>query len=153
VERRHRNGRSEDAFTLLELLIALTLVGIAVGIGATGFRHFSRSVALDHAADVVQGELARAKMLAVSRREAVGVRLSSSGRMSLEAADGTVLSRRDLSRGALRVDRAEIRPRWFRFNSRGMASPGSVYLYRGDRGIRLVSNFLGRVRRERIRAP
>jgi hypothetical protein len=52
---------------------------------------------------------------------------------------------------ALPVDSLRVRPATLRFNARGQAAPGSVYLYRGRRSIRIVCNFLGRLRIEAVR--
>jgi hypothetical protein len=53
--------------------------------------------------------------------------------------------------GDVALDSIRLRPATLRFNARGQAAPGSVYLYRRDRGVRLVSNFLGRIRQENFR--
>jgi hypothetical protein len=48
----------------------------------------------------------------------------------------------------LQMDSIRVRPPTLRFNSRGQAAPGSIYLYLGVRTVRIVSNFLGRLRVE-----
>lgn len=150
--RLHRADPGEG-FTILELLVAVVIFGILAGVGVSGFLRFREATAMDRAADAVQSELANGRMLAIRRGENVRVRLAPRVRLELRAPDDSVLSIRDFSDGPLRLDSVRIRPPWFRFNSRGHAAPGSIYLYRGRRGVRLVSNFLGRVRRERIALP
>jgi len=141
---------SRGGFTLLELLVGLTLLGLVAGTGITAYRELRAAAALDAARRVAAGELARARMLAVSRREVVRLRLGD-GRLVLTSADGDTLSRTGLFLREFGLDSARLAPRTLRFNSRGQAAPGSVYLYRGSHGVRLVSNFLGRVRVERFR--
>lgn len=87
----------------------------------------------------------------MSRRETVRFR-KIGDQLVLQASDGSTLKSIALS-GAdrLPVDSVLLRPATFRFNARGQAAPGSVYLFRGDRSVRIVCNFLGRLRVEAVR--
>lgn len=138
-------------FTLPELLIVLTLVSILLSLGWTGFASFREASALRAAARQVTSQLSLARRLAVGRRETVRFTTSGSD-LTLSAHDGVVLLRLGLDGpDALPVDSLRVRPATLRFNPRGQAAPGSVYLYRGKRSIRIVCNFLGRLRIERVR--
>jgi len=133
-------------FTLPELLIALTLVSTLLATGWSGFRQLREASALRAAARQVASQLTLARRLAVDRRETIRFR-AGAGEAALSAPDGRILVRIAL-RGAdrLPVDSIRVRPSTLRFNPRGQAAPGSVYLYRGRRSIRIVCNFLGRLR-------
>lgn len=138
-------------FTLVELLIALTVLGTLLTLSWTGVRTFREASALRGAARQVVAELSLARRIAVNRRETV--RFAAAGDdLALTAEDGGVLIRLALAGpDALPVDSLRVRPATLRFNARGQAAPGSVYLYRGRRSIRIVCNFLGRLRVEGVR--
>lgn len=139
--------------SLVELLAALAVVAIATAAGVEGYRRLASAAALHGAADAVRGQLGLARARAVMRRETVRVTLADGDLVVLDASD-RVVSRTPLGRGGpLALDSARVRPATIRFNERGQGAPGSVYLYRGRRGVRLVSNFLGRVRRESFALP
>lgn len=138
---------------LVELLIALSLVAIVTAAGVEGHRRLSAAAALHGAADAARGQLGLARARAVMRRETVRVRVSAEGDLVVLDPGDRVVSRLPLGRGPLALDSIRVRPATLRFNERGQAAPGSVYLYRGRRGVRLVSNFLGRVRREHFAVP
>lgn len=138
-------------FTLPEMLIALTVVGTLSAMGWTGVRSLREAAALRAAARQVVAELSLARRLAVNRRETV--RFEAAGDdLALTAEDERVLVRLALTGpDALPVDSLRVRPATLRFNARGQAAPGSVYLYRGRRSIRIVCNFLGRLRIETVK--
>lgn len=142
---------SSPGITLVEVLIALTMAALTVVIGSAALRGMREAVALDRAAAAVRGSLAQARSVAIRERATVRLRLSEGGDLVLFGPEGEPLRRVSLASGSLRVDSADLRPSTLRYNSRGQAAPGSVYLYRGGRGVRIVSNFLGRLREERFR--
>jgi Tfp pilus assembly protein FimT len=123
---------------------ALASIGVAAIAGAR------ERAALDGAADTVTGQLVAARGLAVARRESVRLTPRESGLAILDAEDRVVAVLGVGRTDDLPVDSVRVRPASIRFNARGQAGPGSVYLWRGTRGIRLVVNFLGRVRREPV---
>lgn len=140
-------------FTLPQLLMALVLIAIGLGVaiptGGTALDAF----ALRRAGDLARGHLARARLLAVARREIVRVRAGPEGELLALGPDDASLAVTHLDHPPLGLDSLRLQPSTLRFNARGQAAPGSVYLYRGRRGVRLVCNFLGRVRRETFPVP
>lgn len=140
-----------QGFTLPEMLIVLTMLAMLTALGWSGLRSFREASALRAAARQVVAELSLARRLAVNRRETVRFAAASDD-LALTAEDGAVLVRLALAGpDALPVDSLRVRPATLRFNARGQAAPGSVYLYRGRRSIRIVCNFLGRLRIEAVR--
>lgn len=138
-------------FSLPEILIALTVLATLAALGWSGLRSFREASALRAAARQVVAELSLARRLAVNRRETVRFAAVADD-LALTAEDGAVLVRLALAGpDALPVDSLRVRPATLRFNARGQAAPGSVYLYRGRRSIRIVCNFLGRLRIEAVR--
>lgn len=140
----------KSGFTIVELLIGLVMMGAMLALGWSGLRSFRESAALEAAARGVTRMLTLGRTLAIARRDPVYLRVVPDG-LALFSSEGTRLAAVDIGPGAdLAVDSVRVRPAALRFNARGQAAAGSVYFWRGDRGIRLVSNFLGRVRREWI---
>lgn len=139
--------------TLPELTVVLAIVGIVAAIGIPGLRQLRETIALERAESACRGRLAQARMLAIAGRGVVRIRASSRGVLTLESPDGRIVSRTALLEGPFRMDSVRLRPSTLRYNERGQAGPGSLYLYRGRRGVRIVSNFLGRLRIERFRIP
>ncbi len=136
--------------TLVELLIALVVVGTLSAVGLTALRGAREMAALDGAADAVTRQLLLGRNLAVTRREPVRF-LVAGDEARLLGADGATLAVLTLGRsGELPLDSIRTRPSAIRFNARGHAGAGSVYLWKGRHGIRIVCNFLGRLRRESI---
>jgi type II secretory pathway pseudopilin PulG len=139
--------------SLIELLIALVVLATISALGWSGVRRYRSAAVLEGTARAVTSQLVLARSLAVSRRETIRL-LVDDGFVQLLASDGTSLSSLATGRGTdLPVDSLRIRPRTIRFNARGHAGAGSVYMWLDGRGVRLVCNFLGRVRREAIPAP
>jgi len=138
----HRSDRS--GFSLIELAVAVTLVGIALAAAAISWDLIDRW-SLIRATRLAESHLSRARLHALASRRKTEVR--SNGKwLELWEPSGTLIARIDLGAGSGLADSIRLRPSILRFNSRGQGSPGSLYLYRGRRGMRVVSNFLGRVR-------
>ena len=139
-------GRGRSGFSIVEVALAIAIAGIAaiVVIPRESLDRFS----LTRAARVAQSQLALARLHAVSARAPTEVRVVGT-QLEVSLQGGRVLSRVALGRHGLgRVDSVRVQPSTLRFNARGHGSSGSVYLYSGRYGIRLVSNFVGRVRAE-----
>ena len=144
-------GEHPNGFTIVEVLIALMIVGTIATFGFSGFSELREAQALRSATWEVRQQLSFARRAAVSRRETVRFR-HIGDQLVLQASDGRALMSIALSGvDRLPVDSVRIRPATFRFNARGQAAPGSVYLYRGKRSVRIVCNFLGRLRVEPVR--
>lgn len=145
-----RDPGPEAGLTLAELLVVLVVLGVVGALGAAGLESYRRAVILDRAAESARGAMGLARMLAITRREVVRLDLRPGGRLYLRTRDGRALERIDLVDDPTALDSARLRPWWMRYNPRGQASPGSLYLYADDRGVRVVCNFIGRVRIERF---
>ena len=137
-------------YTAVELLIVVVLAGTAVAGTAAGWRHWTRVAPLERAAVVARGELHRARSIAVGRRIVARVSVSSRGELVLSDDAGRRLRWTPFRSPPFRLDSLRLRPATLRMNARGHGSAGSLYLYRGGRGIRIVVNFIGRTRVERF---
>ena len=139
--------------TLIELLIVLLIFSTISAIGWRGLRRFRDAAALQEASNAVTRVLNLGRAMAISRRETVGLR-SQASELLLLSSDGSVIARLQIGPGTeLPVDSVRVRPTTIRFNSRGHAGAGSIYLWRRGTTVRLVCNFLGRVRREVLSGP
>jgi len=151
---RYKNIVGSAGFTLPELLITLTVVGTLAALGASGLRNLREATSMRAATWSVRNHLVLARSLAVARREKIRIRLDASGDLVLLTPSGERVAAAAVGPASdVPVDSLRVRPPTLRFNARGQAAPGSVYLYRGDRVVRVVSNFLGRLRVESYRAP
>jgi len=136
--------------TLPEVLISLSMLTILAA-AVLPLRSWLDGISLDRSAQLAISHLNRARMSAVSRRATLRVRVSGPGEILLLAPDGSRISSTRLAGdGLARLDSIRLRPTTLRYNARGQASAGSLYLYKGDRGVRIVSNFVGRLRLVRI---
>lgn len=144
-EREARGG-----FSPLEITVVLLLLAILAVLALSSLSWLD-AASVQRSADLATAHLRRARVLAVAGRELLRVQVGEEGTLLLLDGQDSVLAATHLQGdGFLQLDSLRLRPATLRYNPRGHASPGSLYLYRGNRGIRLVSNFLGRVRRERI---
>jgi type II secretory pathway pseudopilin PulG len=135
----------------VELLIALTVAGLLTALAFRGYRTWRDSVALEAAGRAALGHLALARTRALALRRTLRVRLAEDGALeTYDATTGEVVDRTWLSGDVSHLDSLRLRPRTLRFNARGQAAPGSLYLYRGSRAIRIVCNFIGRLRTVRF---
>lgn len=146
--------RGADGYTLLELMIVLALAATLAAVTASGFRTLVDSASISAATRVVHQHVLRARAVAVYGRCKVRLRKGATAELELVDARDSVLASVRLTRaGPLGIDSFRVRPASLRFNPRGQAAPGSIYLYRGRKGARVVVNFLGRVRVQRFVAP
>lgn len=145
--------RGAGGVTLPELMVVIAILGLVAAIALPGLRQLRETIALQRAESACRTRLAQARMLAIARRGVVRIRITANGELTLEDPAGDVVSRTRLLDGPFRVDSVRLRPATLRYNARGQAGPGSLYLYRGKRGVRIVSNFLGRLRIEYFRRP
>jgi len=151
---KHLPQHGERGVTLPEILITLTILATVAAMSVSGFRALRAAASARAATRSVLNHLALARSMAVARRERVRVRLDARGDLILlDDSDRRLAGASVGPEGDLRVDSLRVRPSTLRFNARGQAAPGSVYLYRGKRVIRIVSNFLGRLRVEKPRIP
>lgn len=58
--------KSTSAYTLIEILVSLTIIGVLFGVGYVSFRNFARRQAVVGAAKVLQGDLRLAQQMALS---------------------------------------------------------------------------------------
>jgi prepilin-type N-terminal cleavage/methylation domain-containing protein len=73
------SGHAPRGFTLVELMIMLTIVGLLVAVTLPAFRHFRQSAALPGAIRELSSELKVARQLAISRSHSYAVRIDSAG--------------------------------------------------------------------------
>jgi prepilin-type N-terminal cleavage/methylation domain-containing protein len=148
-----RTGMRCAGMTLVELLIVLLILSTLSAIGWRSLLRQRDAVALQEAANAVTRVLNLGRAVAISRRETIRLQ-ARTGEILLLTSDGTAVARLRIGPGTeLPVDSVQVRPATIRFNSRGHAGAGSIYLWRRRTTVRLVCNFLGRVRREVLSGP
>ena len=151
MHRRLVRARATSGHSLIEITIALSLLSAVAAIALPATSAVDRW-ALTRAARLTERQLAHARILAVARRDRIRLRVVGSGTLESLDGSGSVVDRRVLAGGRPGlVDSVRIRPASIRFNPRGHGAAGSVYLYRNGRGVRVISNFVGRIRRHSFR--
>ena len=147
-----RDSRGGAAgWTLVEIAIVISLLGLIAAAAVPGSATLDRW-ALNRAARMTERQMAAVRLRSVAERRTFRVR--APGAAALETIDdsGRVVARLVLAgAGSRLIDSIRIRPGTIRYNPRGHGSAGSVYLYRNRRGIRVISNFVGRIRRYSFR--
>lgn len=137
--------------TLVEAVVALALLSL-LALVVAGQREAFDQWSIARAARLTERHLSGARLNALAHRRPVQVRLAGPRVLETVDAGGRVVARLDLERSGLApLDSIRVRPSRIRYNPRGHGSAGSVYLYRGHRGVRVVSNFIGRIRRHGFR--
>jgi prepilin-type N-terminal cleavage/methylation domain-containing protein len=72
-EREKQSSIAQNGYTLIEILVALTIIGLLFGFGYASFRDFSRRQAVKDAAKIIQGDLRLAQENAISGLKPEGV--------------------------------------------------------------------------------
>lgn len=142
----------QKGLTLVELLMAIVVFAILVGIGFQGLQAFTRTAIPDRAASAIAADVTLARSYAIQRGEDVTLVADEANRSyEVRTAGGDVLHQRsfaastDLPLTTLDVRTADDD---LTFNSRGMLSGGvssvTIGIARFDVGRRIEVNALGR---------
>ena len=123
-------GRGAGGFTLVEMLLAVVLFGIVMGVGFSGLRSFNESSIVDRASRTVASDVTLTRSHAIRRREGVSLVADESGRSYAirEAASGDTIVVRwfggdsDLPLTTLDVQTGDDS---FTFNARGLLAGGA----------------------------
>lgn len=141
-------------FTMVELLIAMTLLGIVLGIGFTGMRGFNESTVVDRAATAIASDVTLTRSHAIQRRSTVTLAADEANRRYeiRDVATGDVLESRSFSADTdLPLTRLDVQTPGdaLTFNARGLlVSSGSatILIERLDSGQEIEISALGRTR-------
>lgn len=150
-QQRHSAASHEAGFTLLELLLALLIGGLAIVALQPLFARSGGDRALEAALREVAGELRLARLAAIRGNREEVVRVDLAERAIVVASGG---ARRPLPRGieidtTVATTNAAGGSATFRFYPDGSSSGGSIRLRRGQASGRLVLDWLsGHVRTE-----
>lgn len=143
----------ERGFTLMELIIAIVIVGIVSALGIMGFKQWGEAGTVEKAARVVAADVALTRQYAIQRREGVSLVADETARSyQIRSATGVVLLRRDFdAANDLPLTQLDVRLPGdsIAFNSRGLvanAGVAQVDVGRTGRTQRVSFNALGRTR-------
>lgn len=123
-------ARDEAGFTIIELLIVMTMFSVLVAVGLRGFRNFNRSTTVDQAARALSSDVTLTRSFAVRRGGNVSlVADEGARRYSIRDASGNVLGTGDFSAGSgapLTLLDVKTTGDSITFNSRGMLVTGTT---------------------------
>ena len=143
---------SERGFTIVEMLIVVTILSLVALIANTSYRSFRERAILNRAATVVAADMAMTRSYAIRERQNVSLVADESNRMYvIRTAAGDTLAARILdSSSDLAVDSLNVRAAGdsITFNSRGMLTTAfaQVDVGRASGGRRVQVNGVGRAR-------
>ncbi|MFW6193740.1 MAG: pilus assembly FimT family protein [Gemmatimonadota bacterium] len=141
-------------FTMVELLIAIAILGIVLGIGFMGMRGFNESTVVDRAATAIASDVTLTRSYAIQRRSTVAIVADEANR-SYEIRDestGDVLQTRSFAADTdLPLTRLDIQTSGdeLKFNARGLmvgSGNATILLERLDTGKQIEVSALGRTR-------
>lgn len=143
-----------QGFTMVELLIAITLLGIVLGIGFVGMRGFNESSVVDRAATAVASDVTLTRSYAIQRRSTVTMAADEANRRYeiRDASTGDVLEVRSFAADTdLPLTRLDVQTAGdaLTFNARGLLVSGgtaTILVERMDTGKQVEVSALGRTR-------
>ena len=146
--------QDQTGLTIVELLIAIVMLTILMGLGFQGVQAFSRSAVPDRAASVVAADIGLARSYAVQRAEDVSLVADEANRSyEIRNAGGDVLQRRSFGASTdlpLTVLDVQTPGDDITFNARGMLAGGAssitVEIARFGTEREISVNALGRTR-------
>ena len=98
---RNVNGHGAGGFSLLEILVAVVVVSVVLGLGVQGFRMYAQDTAPRRSAELFTRDLSFARSQALRQRQPVVVRfLPGELTYRVEVASGEALLRRNFGEGA-----------------------------------------------------
>ncbi|MFQ5691397.1 MAG: Tfp pilus assembly protein FimT/FimU [Gemmatimonadota bacterium] len=139
-------------FTVLELLIAVTILAVITSVGLEGYRQFREATAVEHAAKQIGADLWLTRSFAIQRRTNVSLVADEAARTyRIRDTTGVVLARRFFDRdSALPLDSLSINLAGdsVTFNARGLqvGNGAQIEVARGGRARTLTMNAMGRSR-------
>lgn len=146
TESRHRQG----GFTLVELLIVMSIVSLSLLIANSSYMAFRESSTLNRAARIIAADAGLARSYAIRNRTSVSLVASETNRSYvLRDAAGTVYLNRDFTGGSeitLGTLDVKLPGDSITFNSRGLMTTGSaaVEVTRGGSGRAVTLNAIAR---------
>lgn len=141
-------------FTLLEVLVVVTLLGIAMGIAFSGWQSYNRAAIVDRAARALTGDVAVTRSQAIQQGQNVSLVADQAARTyEIRTNDGLVLANGDFSAGSdipLTSLSVSASGDSLTFNPRGMLvqAPVTIEVERMGQSKRIEVNALGRTHRE-----
>jgi len=144
--------RESSGFSIIELLIAVTIIGFLAMVSYPSLRAFRANAVVHRAAAVLLGDITTTRTQAIKRHENVSLVADTASRSYLiRAADGTVVGGRvfdsgsDLSLSYMSVSNAGDS---LTFNSRGLLTSalGIIDMSTGEDTVRVILNLVGTAR-------
>lgn len=150
---RRPDTRCEGGFTLVELLIVITIIAVVGLIATTSFRSFREHSILNRAAEIVAADASLTRSYAIRERLNVSLVADEAARTYvIRSASGDTLARRFFDAGSdIQVDSLDVAGAGdsLTFNPRGLLATGAIAqigIGRNDAARQVQVNALGRAR-------
>jgi prepilin-type N-terminal cleavage/methylation domain-containing protein len=148
THRRHLRPESRTAYTLLELLIVVTIIGLITGVAIPRTRYLIHAIAVRGAATDAASMLELARHIAMTRGQRISVDLDSApARLTMRAGNDTIRRRNENAMHGVHF-KATHSPVVYTPLGMGFGvSNLSLYITRGAAAETVAVSRLGRVRR------
>ncbi len=144
----HRGSRARAAFTLIELLIVVTIIGVLTGIAMPRTRQLMDRVAVRGAAADAVAMLELARHTAMTRSERVSVEIDSApARLTLRAGNDTLRKRDEKAIHGIRFSASRSTVVYSQLGMGVGVSNLTLVVTRGAAAETVTVSRLGRVRR------
>ena len=132
------NRTHESGLTLVEMVVVITVLGMAIAIGVVGTRHMVRSTQLANATTILAGDLRHARALASSQRREFRVVFKTGGYSLVRVATADTVLRRRYPTGVTGTSA----PNPATFFAWGMTSPATITITNTERSkvVQLAAN-------------
>lgn len=144
-------SRDATGFTILELVIAIVMAGVLLGLTYGGYRQFNEAMVVKNAAGALAADVSLTRSYAIQRRDMVSLVADETARGYLVRDNsGEILARRSFDRSSdLPLDVLDVKTTGdsLTFNSRGLLASGAgveIEVGRGDRSRTVAVSALGR---------
>lgn len=128
----------EAGFTLIEILVILTVLGIVALIGAPRVNNLVSAYRLRGATNLVLGDLQNAKMIAIQQNRAIQINFNSTGYSFAQTDTGTAIFSRNLTADYPNVTLTNSGGASLTIASTGMTANSTVTL-QGSQGSQTIS--------------
>jgi len=139
-------GRRQRGFTLFEILLVITIIGIVSAVAVPSFSKWRERQAVNSASKSLLSHMKQARVIAMAENRTVKITFTANGYTYDDDAAGTCgLCKPQAVSFSTFSNRLSMSPTTTRsFSSRGTVNSGTITVSAGDSSLALVLNIIGR---------